>query len=160
MVKSYWPYSSKGYILDKEHSDSLPFTVTRENNLIRVYYIPDPSDPYASFIGGVKTLANSVTGYFKAVIPWLFILLMLYLFIDKNLSLVKLISSKAMEKRPKEKKKVFTAPRSRFMKGVHANKGSSLKSKANMKKGVRPGSLKSKATISDRRWKGGYSKRR
>ena len=160
VVKSYWPYSSKGYILDKEHSDSLPFTVTRENNLIRVYYIPDPSDPYASFIGGVKTLANSVTGYFKAVIPWLFILLMLYLFIDKNLSLVKLISSKAMEKRPKEKKKVFTAPRSRFMKGVHANKGSSLRSKANMKKGVRPGSLKSKATISDRRWKGGYSKRR
>ena len=60
---------------------------------------------------------------------------MLYLFIDKNLSLVKLISSKAMEKRPKEKKKVFTAPRSRFMKGVHANKGSSLKSKANMKRG-------------------------
>ena len=160
VVKSYWPYSSKGYILDKEHSDSLPFTVTRENNLIRVYYIPDPSDPYASFIGGVKTLANSVTGYFKAVIPWLFILLMLYLFIDKNLSLVKLISSKAMEKRPKEKKKVFTAPRSRFMKGVHANKGSSLRSKANMKKGVHPGSLKSKATISDRRWKGGYSKRR
>ena len=160
VVEQCWPYHPDGYILDEESSDTLPFTVTGENNVIRFYYVPDPSDPYASFAGGVSRLVDFVAGFFSKAFFWLFILILLYIFIDRHLVLVKRITSRAMSKEPKSKKKLFTAPKSRFMKGVHANKGASLRSKANMQKGVRPGSLRSKATISDRRWKGGYTKRR
>ncbi len=159
-VKQYWPYSPNGYLLDEEASDALPFTVTKENNVIHAYYIPDPSDPYASFVSGVKTMMNSIVDFFKAAIWWLIFLVILVIFCDRNMVIFKRLTSHAWKKEPKQKKKVFTAPKSKFMKGVHANKGSSLRSKANMQKGIRPGSLKSKATISDRRWKGGYSRRR
>ena len=159
-VKQYWPYSPSGYLLDEEASDSLPFTVTPENNVIHAYYIPDPSNPYASFVSGVKTMMNAVAGFFKAAFWWLIFLVILVIFCDRNMVIFKRITSHAWKKEPKRKQKVLTAPKSKFMKGVHANKGSSLRSKANMQKGVRPGSLRSKATISDRRWKGGYSRRR
>lgn len=135
VVNSYWPYCPDGYIQDEASSDTLPFTVTKDNNVIRTYYIPDPSNPYTSFTGGVTRLVNFVIDFLGKAILWLFILVMLYLFIDKNLVLVKRITSRIKSKEPKQKKKkkLFTAPKSRFMKGVHTNRSTSLKSKANMK---------------------------
>lgn len=135
VVNSYWPYCPEGYIRDGASSDSLPFTVTKDHNVIRAYYIPDPSNPYASFTGGVTRLVNFVIDFLGKAIFWLFILVVFYLFIDKNLVLVKRITSqaKSRDSKQKKKKKLFTAPKSRFMKGVHANRGTSLKSKAKMK---------------------------
>lgn len=151
VVKQYWPYSPNGYILDETASDSLPFTVTEDNNVIHVYYIPDPSDPYTSFVSGVKTMMNSVAAFLKGAIWWLICLVILVIFCDRNMVIFKRLTSHAWKKEPKQKKKVFTAPKSKFMKGVHANKGSSLRSKANMQKGVRPGSLRSKANLTNRK---------
>lgn len=135
VVNSYWPYCPEGYIRDGASSDSLPFTVTTDHNVIKAYYIPDPSNPYTSFTGGVTRLVNFVIDFFGKAIFWLFILVVFYLFIDKNLVLVKRITSRAKSRdsNQKKKKKLFTAPKSRFMKGVHANRGTSLKSKAKMK---------------------------
>ena len=151
VVKQYWPYSPNGYILDETASDSLPFTVTEDNNVIHVYYIPDPSDPYTSFVSGVKTMMNSVAAFLKGAIWWLICLVILVIFCDRNMVIFKRLTSHAWKKEPKQKKKVFTAPKSKFMKGVHANKGSSWRSKANMQKGVRPGSLRSKANLTNRK---------
>ena len=156
VVESYWPYCPEGYLVDDVASDSLPFVVTESHNVIRVYCIPDPSNPYTSFTGAFNRLISFVFGVLFKSLPGLFFLIMLFVFIGWNFGFMKRVSSHATAKtknkagKPK-KKRVFTASKSRFMKGVHANKGSSISSKARMRVGDRPGSLKSKANLAN--WK-------
>lgn len=112
MVQDYEDFCPKYYLLDEEASTSLPFSVTEENDVIRVYYIPDTSNPYTPILAGTEDLASSSSGFFGKVFLGLFVLLLLGLFINRILAFVKRTASQT-ESENFNKKKKTSYPRRR-----------------------------------------------
>lgn len=118
-VKACRSYCPDGYILDEASSDSLPFTVTKDNHTIRVSYIPDPSNPYTSLTRGASNLVNFVSGSFGGVFLGLFLLVLFCLFINRILKFIKRSTSQTGAGKPgkEKKKKSFTRRRHTGRKG-------------------------------------------
>ena len=123
MVQDYEDFCPKYYLLDKETSTSLPFSVTEENHVIRVYYIPDTSNPYTPFVIGTENLVMFTSGFFGKVFLGIFVLLLLGLFINRILAFIKRTTSQVEEGKSGQKKRKKSYPR----RGYTGRKGGSYK---------------------------------
>ena len=116
-VQEYKDVCPKYYLVDGEASTPLPFPVTEENHVIRVYYIPDTSNPYTPLARGTEDLVTFTSGFFGKVFLGVLALLLLGLFINRSLAFVKRTTSQAEAGKYKQGKKSDTPRRYSKRKG-------------------------------------------
>lgn len=116
-VQEYKDVCPKYYLVDGEASTPLPFPVTEENHVIRVYYIPDTSNPYTPLARGTEDLVTFTSGFFGKVFLGVLALLLLGLFINRSLAFVKRTTSQAEAGKYQQGKKSDTPRRYSKRKG-------------------------------------------
>ena len=148
VVNVIWSDCPDGYLIDNYSSTPLPHTITKDDNVLRICYLPDMKNPMMALLHTVMDTTAASSGMITKVIAILLIPFLLVLMIQGSILAFKRMVLGGTEK--KRKTKTYAAPSSMFMKGVHKNTGASISQKARMTQGNRPGSFKSKASMKAR----------
>lgn len=148
VVTVIWSDCPDGYLIDNYSSTPLPHTITKDDNVLRICYLPDMKNPMTALMHTVIDTTAASAGMITKSVAILLIPFLLIFMIEYNLLAFKRMVLGGTEK--KRKTKTYTASSSMFMKGVHKNTGASISQKARMTQGNPPGSLKSKASMKAR----------
>ncbi len=148
VVNVIWSDCPDGYLIDNYSSTPLPHTITKDDNVLRICYLPDMKNPMTALMHTVIDTTAASSGMITKVIAILLIPFLLVLMIQGSILAFKRMVLGGTEK--KRKTKTYAAPSRMFMKGIHKNTGASISQKARMTQGNRPGSFKSKASMKAR----------